>query len=410
VLTIPTPAGAKPTAPTTAKPSLEPNTASKAQASASPPAAHSALGDFYDEELSAARSAGAHATACSTCGRPYPPGEHRCNVCDGVPEEQSKHRGESSDPQPFSMPSRFDVGDEASEKRRLKEARSSTLTGWLVKGSTVAFIAGVVLFVFMRLSRGVSDTEIENQVGAPHVSNGHLINSNAGWLDLNLARLPGYVDGWESGASKSDSTGNGMWVYAVKGDRGQSWQCAGAIVGSDANQKPRREEQSLTKLWMNQLGSMGYFREPSQQPDPIVIEEFSIREPGGRNWVLGREKGARQLCNLGVMLGCQRCSADLTPLMKVKRGSLAYAIFFSAVNQKVPFEQKIARSCDADADVRTFAAEMLLSTLPHLPGDAAAPGPSKQDYEALLTQLAKAVSPDEKTKLYSQIRDQVAVK
>lgn len=403
-------AGAKPASGAGAKPAPRPGAGTPIRPTAPAPEP-SSMGSFLDDELTMARPASpeSQATQCPVCGRPYAPGEDKCRVCEGG-TPQKPRREETSAPafDPFMMSSRFAPDDAATARRKGKEARADMISGWLVKGGSVAFVGGILLFLVIKFWVGMGHTEIVNVLG-PNVSDGHVLNSNAGWLDLNLERLPGYVDGCERGTTKTDATGTGIWVYTIKSDREQNWELAKAEVNPGSDGKPLREEHSLMKMWMNQLFTMGYFKEGHERPPPILITEFTIREPNGRTWVLGMDGSeAKKMCNLANMLGCQNCKADLAPLMHVKRGSLAYAVFFSPVNQRTPLDQKLAKSCDPDDNVRTFAAEMLLSTLPQLPTDAKSPGVGKEQYEAMLTQLAQATTPDEKTNIYEQLRGSAA--
>ena len=323
--------------------------------------------DEMDEELAAAER-------CPTCGQPYAPGQHRCEVCEGAAQD----------------------GPLAPDPLRFTKQRKQEKSNWLINGgiiSTVIFVI-VGLFLVVKLYSTVSIIEIDGVVGNPEISDAHVIASNAGWLDQHLGYVPAFAGNCEKRATVESVVGaEGVWIYHIKAKQG-SWSYA-----VSAN-------MSLSKGWLNELQRMGYFREATKRPNPINIREFMIKEPMGRTWVLNEGGDPRRMCNLGVMLGSQSCRADLTPLMRAKRGTLAYAIFFSSINYKMSPEQKIAKSCDSDSDVRTFAAEMLLSTLPLLRTEAT---PSdiddEQQYESMLTQLAQATSSDEKESIYEQLRE-----
>ena len=288
-------------------------------------------------------------------------------------------------------------------QRRLRQAsRAALVCRWIAVSRFGCFpeparlIVVALLFIGAKLITGVSVMEIESVVGSPDISKAHAIVSTADWLDLNLDHVPNFVGNCEGGAAVESAAGaKGIWIYHIKADQ-RSWNYAVSA------------EMSLAKGWLNELQGMGYFRDFNERPDPIKIQELIIREPMGRTWVLNERGDARRMCNLAVMLGSQNCKADLTPLMKAKRGTLAYAVFFSAINHKTSTEQRIAKSCDSDSDVRTFAAEMLLSTLPLLGTDATPPDiDDEQQYESMLTQLAQATSPDEKGNIYEQLREQL---
>ena len=350
--------------------------------------------DEMDEELAAAQSAEQRIrdAGCPTCGRPYPPGQSRCSACSMAARASARPAG------PRKSKKRHGSKSGADRSRRTNEA-GSNLPAKVGAVGVVVLIVGGLLFFGSKFISGVSTMQIDGVVGSPEISNAHALSSNADWLDLNLGDVPIYVSSCEDSAvEKSTASFEGIWIYHIKA-AGRSW---GYALSAEA---------SLSTKWLNQLGGMGYFKEYNERPDPIKITGFIIKEPMGRTWVMDNEAGdAMRMCNLAVMLGSQSCKADLAPLMKVKRGTLAYAVFFSAINQKSAADKRIALSCDADSDVRTFAAEMLLSTLPLLRTDAT---PSdiddKQQYESMLTELAQATSTAEKEKIYQQLREQLLV-
>ena len=364
-----------------------------------PSAAQPSIGGFLDDEM-------------SDCRPPTPPSSGG-SADDGsygvsLPATPASIPGAERESAGVPMLSgRLAPASDESLRSQVKEAVRENMMKWAATGSTVLVVGGGILWAALWFWGKVSDLEIENVIGAHDISDGIEIPGKASWLKLNTARLPKYVDKFQKQASMKESPADGMWSYTIKTQNGQTLEYSKATI-TTIDKKPVRELKDLKSGFFNALQEMGYFREPSKRPPPLKIDEFTIREPLGRTWTLAKQNNASlQMCNLTSMVGFAAKEADLSPLLKARRGTLAYAVFFGGMDAAMPLDWKIEKSCDSDKTVRTFAAEMLLSTFPYLPTEGKkVENLDPKKYEDLLTQLAQASSVADKKKLYEQLRDQ----
>ena len=386
--------------------------------------APSSMEQFLDEELSTYRIAAPAAlesgtspgtSHCCYCGSLIGEGAVICIVC-GIDLRTGRRIGALRDVTVDASEDEtlVDRGKGAGKKRKRARGRrswgwmSDSLSEWMAKASTVLFIGGILWFVATRFVNFVSDLEIENVLTANEVSDGIEQANSARWLDLNLNRMPKYVDKFQGESRVDNGTADGMWSFALKTQNGQVMVFSKASLVLE-NGKPVRKELGLKHTLHNTLMQMGYFQEKWKRPAPIRLAEFSIKDPMGRTWtVQGESSAAQQMANLAVMIGFMPQNVDFSPLLKAPRESLSYAVFFSALNESMPLEWKIQKSCDPDRRIRACAAEMLVSTLPCLPVEGrSVASPDKSRYDALVAQLAQATSTAEKKRIYEQLRDQM---
>lgn len=136
----------------------------------------------------------------------------------------------------------------------------------------------------------------------------------------------------------------------------------------------------------------------------MQIRSFAITTPEGRRFTIARDQNAAQLLvNLTAMLGCQEFDGTPENLLVVDRGSLAHAVIFSGLNEKLTVEQKLRLSCQANPQVREFAAEMLTSLLPRWPTTQSTDTFRASEYRGIIAQLSRQTSVEQKKRLLSSL-------
>jgi hypothetical protein len=381
--------------------------AASAPPAAKPSPAPSALAQFFDEELAASPANGPGSQVgkivrCPKCGLPIPPGQGGCLSCVSRPAAPASEPSRQEPGTP-TFSGRFAPQSDAAEKRRYKSDMSDKATNWMAKGGTVLFVVGVIAVVAYWFTSRVTNVTLASLI-SHDVSAATDIATDSQWLDLNMKDLPGFVSGFQSRAKTGQATATGNWVFTVKDTKGMALTFSEADM-QDSGGKQTRRVKSFKAMFHCKLQTMGYFREGYARPDPIEIANFIIQDPTGRTWTLGMDdNGAMLLCNLATMIGFLSPSADPTPLMRVSRESLPYAVFFTALDETKPLDWKIEKSCDQDAKIRTFAAEMLAMSLTTPFADKQkCEGFDPKRYESLIAELAQKTSVAEKKQMYEKL-------
>jgi len=391
--------------------------------SAAPKEVAPSLGDFLEEELAGFHGPEHHRAppgtpACPNCQAPMPAGAILCVAC-GYDFKTGKMRETVSDQARLAAiaaamaPTPVAVEAPAPKRRRKawtkKDDAKDSLFNLLAKLSTILLIGGTITYLGIRFYRGVSHLQVEGHLQY-YVSQMSEVAGEARWLDLVIGYIAGYVQGLEPEVQVTTVPAPGIWKFTLECDRQNMVFCKAEMENTGG--KRVRKQYGLKGPFHNALMGMGYCRPKNEQPDPLIVQSFEISDPFGKTWKM-QGKNATYMCNLATMMcGLQvPGDMDVAPLLDVPRGSLAYAVFFAALNEAISTERKLELACHANPNVRAFAADLLASSVPYpflcaspdRPPETPPPGIDSAVYEADVQALAKQALLPDKQRLYEEL-------
>jgi hypothetical protein len=238
---------------------------------------------------------------------------------------------------------------------------------------------------------------IQSRVGNHPISDALGTRKEARPLSLLAKTLPAFIAERAQSATRTRETGTGIWTYVVTTSRG-TYKLADASVANNL-----RVDRSFRQQWARLLSKLGYFN-PTNKPPAMQIVSFAITTPEGLKFVISSDPSeAQELVNIASIVAYPEFECDPKVLMSVRRDSLAYAVLFSGLNERVPLAEKLRLSCCDDPNIRAFAAEMLATMLPRYPTTEAAGSFRASAYRGTVTKLSRPVPAGQKEREFQAL-------
>lgn len=265
---------------------------------------------------------------------------------------------------------------------------------------TVVLIAAAVIGGGYWFLTQYDHMTILNRAGAHPVSDALKDRAEAGPLSTMSKSIPEVITARKSAALRSRVQATGLWTYVVHTNRGTFTLSHAAVESSGAN-AGLRIEQSFREQWFRTLQHSGYFSGSGKRPPHMRVSSFVITTPEGTEFKVEKDQNTAQLLvNLAAILGCQEFDGLPEHLMAVERGSLAHAIAFSGLHERLSLQDKLRLSCHENPQVRQFAAEMLASHLPRWPTTAMPLAFRASAYRGIIAQLSTLVPLSQKERIF----------